>query len=153
MALTPVQREPSRQRTAPSVLDRVAERRDAGRLTEEAVIEAFAPLERPLDQLDRAVNRRAFLVAGHKEADRAGGEPAAMKRRAAATDAARPPFMSQAPRPQIWPSATVAEKGSKRQCETSPGGTTSVCPANARFGAARPEAGVEIQDVGRSLRR
>ena len=65
--------------------------------------------------------------------------PLAMKRKAAATEAATPPFMSQAPRPQSSPSAISPENGSNRQRALSPGGTTSVWPAKARLGVASPK--------------
>ena len=39
------------------------------------MVEAFAPGERPVEELDRAVDRRAFLVAGDEEADRALKRP------------------------------------------------------------------------------
>ena len=58
--------------------------------------------------------------------------------RAAATAAAMPPFMSQAPRPCTIPSATVPAKGGKRQAAASPGGTTSVWPAKAMWGVPVP---------------
>ena len=71
VALLADERQPAGQRAAPSVLDRVAERRLAGRLAEQASVESFAARQRPVDELDRAVDGRAFLVAGQKEADRA----------------------------------------------------------------------------------
>ncbi len=72
MALSAMKRQASGQRAASSVLDRVAERFDAGRLADDAMVEARAPVERPADELDRAVDRRPLLVAGDEEADRAG---------------------------------------------------------------------------------
>ena len=44
----------------------------ACRLADDAMIEQLAPGQRPVEELDRAVDRRAFLVAGDEEADRAG---------------------------------------------------------------------------------
>ena len=65
-------------RAAPADLDHVAERVGVGRLAEDAVVECFAALGRPLQELDGAVDRDAFLVAGDQERDRAlrrpGGE-------------------------------------------------------------------------------
>ena len=78
--------------------------------------------------------------------------PLAMKRKAAATEAATPPFMSQAPRPQ----SPVGDFGRERieaPARRSPGGTTSVWPAKARFGRAVAEARLEIENVGRPARR
>ena len=71
VALAAVEDETAGQRAAPAVLDRVAERLDAGRLADDAMVEPLAPGERPVEKLDCAVDRRAFLVAGDKEADRA----------------------------------------------------------------------------------
>src|ERR1700734_445570 len=62
--------------------------------------------------------------------------PLAMKRKAAATEAATPPFMSQAPRPQSSPSAISPENGSKRQ---------SVLPRGA-------ETRIKVEDRGRPRR-
>ena len=139
VALVAVQNEPPGQRTAPAVLDRVAERRDAGRLADDAVIEAFAPGERPIDELDRAVDRRAFLVAGDEEADRAEkaapGDEAQSGRHAGGEPALH---VAGAASPELARRATSPENGSKRQRDASPGGTTSVWPAKTRFGAPVP---------------
>ena len=59
------------ERAAPADLDRVADRRRIARLAEDAVVEVFAALGRPFEQLHRAVDRDAFLVAGDQERDRA----------------------------------------------------------------------------------
>ena len=74
--------------------------------------------------------------------------PRATKRKAAASAAATPPFMSAAPRPHSAPSASVAENGGKRQRAESPGGTTSVWPAKAKFGASRPKRAQRLAIVG-----
>src|SRR6185437_15549855 len=71
MALTAADRDPPVERAAPAVLDRVADRFDGGRFAEHAMVETLAFGERPVDQLDRAVDRRTLLVAGEEEADRA----------------------------------------------------------------------------------
>ena len=71
MALAAADRDPSVERAAPAVLDRVADRLDGGRFAEDAMVETFALAKRPVDELDRAVDRRAFLVASQEEADRA----------------------------------------------------------------------------------
>src|SRR5208282_1126962 len=130
MALAAVQDEPPGQRSAPAVLDRVAERLDAGRLADDTMIEAFASGERPADQLDRAIDGRAFLVAGDEEADRPPkcppGDEAQGGRRGR-----REPALHIA-------GAASPENGPNRQADPSPGGTTSVCPAKTRFGAAVP---------------
>ncbi len=55
VALLAMQGQPAGERTAPAVLDRVAERGDAGRLAEQAMIEALAARARPFEQRDRAV--------------------------------------------------------------------------------------------------
>src|SRR5271170_5680143 len=75
MALAAADREPAVKRAAPAVFDRVAERADAGRLADNAMVETLAPGERPVEELDRAVDRRTFLVAGDEEADRALKRP------------------------------------------------------------------------------
>ena len=71
VALRAMQRQPPGQRAAPAVLDRVAERCDAGRLADDAMVEGFAARQRPVEQLRRAVDRRPLLVAGDEKADRA----------------------------------------------------------------------------------
>ena len=75
MALAAVDCEPSIQRAAPAVLDRVAERADACRLADDAMVEKLTPRQRPVEELDRAVDRRAFLVAGDEKAERSGKRP------------------------------------------------------------------------------
>ena len=71
MALAAVDDERAVERAAPAGLDGIAERFDVARLAEDAVIEGLAALGRPLQQLDRAVNRDAFLVAGDQKRERA----------------------------------------------------------------------------------
>ncbi len=56
--------------------------------------------------------------------------PCSRTRAAAISIEATPPFMSTAPRPAMRPSATVAWKGSVRQWEAGPGGTTSIWPVS-----------------------
>ena len=77
----------------------------------------------------------------------------AMKRKAAAAAAARPPFMSQAPRPQSWPSATSAENGSNRQRVEVAGRDDVGVAGEGEIGLSPPEPRIEVQDVGRSRRR
>ena len=57
---------------------------------------------------------------------------------AAATLQAIAPFMSTAPRPNRTPSAMSPANGSCDHALMSPGGTTSVCPANIRCGEPVP---------------
>jgi hypothetical protein len=63
------------------------------------------------------------------------------KSTAAATKAATPDFMSQAPRPYMNPSLISAPNGSNRQSAASPTGTTSVWPLKpkARFAPCLPQ--------------
>ena len=58
-------------RAAPADLDGVAQRFAVARLAQNAVIELFAVLRRPVEQLGRAVDGDALLVAGDQERDRA----------------------------------------------------------------------------------
>ena len=103
MALLAGNDQPSGQRAAPAVLDGVAERGDAGRFAEQAMIEALASRSRPVQQFDRAVDGGPLLVAGDEKADRAlesaardeaqrggqgGGEPALHVAGAASPDLA-----------------------------------------------------------------
>src|SRR5215510_13246666 len=71
MALLAVGRERAVERAAPPDLYDVAQRLRAGRLAENAVVEGLAALGRPVEQLDRAVDRDVLLVAGDEEGDRA----------------------------------------------------------------------------------
>jgi hypothetical protein len=59
------------ERAAPADLDGVADRGGIARLAEDAMVEALAALGRPLQELDRAVDGDALLVAGDQERDRA----------------------------------------------------------------------------------
>ena len=59
------------ERAAAADLDGVAQFRDIARLAQNAVVEFFAVLGRPLQKLGRAVDRDAFLVAGDQERERA----------------------------------------------------------------------------------
>ena len=69
MALTAANRDLSVERAAPAVLDRVGHRLDRGRFAQDAMVEYLALGERPVEELDRAVDRRTFLVASDEEAD------------------------------------------------------------------------------------
>ena len=89
------------ERAAPADFDGVAELILVARLGQDAVVELFSVLGRPLQQFRRAVDRDAFLVAGDQERDRALRLSAALaemiEHRCNAQ--AMPPFMSTAPRP------------------------------------------------------
>ena len=102
------------------------------------MVEGFPLGARPVEELDRAVDRRAFLVAGDEEADRAceralgdeaqgggdrGGDAALHVAGAAAPELAVGDFA----RKRVEPPDAL-----------SPGGTTSVWPAKARLGSAAP---------------
>jgi hypothetical protein len=69
VALAAANRDPSVERAPPAVFDRVGDRFNRGRFTQDAMLERFALGERPVDKLDRAVDRRAFFVPGDEEAD------------------------------------------------------------------------------------
>ena len=70
---------------------------------------------------------------------------------AAATMAAMPPFMSTAPRP-IEPAVRPPRRrrAARSRPPSSPGGTTSVWPANTRCGRPLAERGEEVLDVRRA---
>ena len=90
----------ARQRAAPAVLDHVAEALDRRRLADDAIVDALARGRELLDDLDRAVDRRAFLVGRQQQRDRAGRAGwAATNASIAVTNAASEAFMSAAPRP------------------------------------------------------
>src|SRR5690606_38891498 len=57
---------------------------------------------------------------------------------AAAAKQATAPFMSTAPRPHRRPSRSAAENGGCVQAASSPGGTTSTCPAKQKCGRPSP---------------
>ena len=82
------------ERAAPAGLDGVAERLDIARLAEDAVVKSLAAFGRPLQELDRAVDRDALFVAGDQKRNRAMLRPAAIggeivqRRRNKAGDAA-----------------------------------------------------------------
>ena len=71
MALLALDGDPARERAAPADLDHVAHGVGIGRFAEDAMVEALAARLGPVEQLHRAVDGRAFLVAGDQEGDRA----------------------------------------------------------------------------------
>ena len=71
MALAARDNQRAVERTAAAGLDGVAEHRDIARLAQDAVIENLTTLGRPFQQLYRAVDRDAFLVAGDEQRERA----------------------------------------------------------------------------------
>ena len=71
MALAALDDERAIERAAPADLDHVAQSVAARRLADDAMIEALAFFISPAQQLFRAIDGRAFLVAGDKETDRA----------------------------------------------------------------------------------
>ncbi len=129
------------QRAAPAVLDHVADALDRGRLTDDAVVEPFAALLQRVADDGRAVDDRAFLVAGEQQRDRQPAWSGAARRNSstATTKAAIEVFMSPAPRPYSLPSRWVGMNGSLVHCSSGPVGTTSVWPANTTVSA--PAAG------------
>src|SRR5262249_55585250 len=70
MALHALDVERAGLRAAAADLDGIAEHLDIGGLAEHAMIELFAALRRPLQELDRAVDGYVFLVARDQERDR-----------------------------------------------------------------------------------
>ena len=69
---------------APSDLDHLAQGRRVGGLADQAGVDGFAPSLKPLQDLGRAVDRRALLVAGDHQADggaEAGAAPGEEPRR------------------------------------------------------------------------
>jgi hypothetical protein len=70
VALHAVDHQRAGLRAAPADLDHVAEHLDIRGLAEHAMVELLAALGAPFQQLDRAVDRDVFLVAGDQEGDR-----------------------------------------------------------------------------------
>ena len=100
MTLHALHGQPAAERTAPSDLDGVADALLAGRLAHDAPVDPLAALPEHLDHALGAIDRGAFLVAGDQERD--GARCFGIRRTkasAAVTMAARPLFMSAAPRP------------------------------------------------------
>ena len=136
MALPAEQRQPPGQRTASSMLDRVAER--------------FALVGSPTTQWSKRsplssaqrISLTVPLIDGPSSSPvtrkliEPGKAPRPTKRRAAAAAAASPPSCRRRRDPSC-PSATSAANGPNRQRAASPGGTTSVCPAKTKFAPAR----------------
>jgi hypothetical protein len=71
MALFAVDGQEARETAAPSVLDRIPQLLATRRLADQGIVDVLAALLEPLDDLGRAVDCRAFLVAGEKKRDRA----------------------------------------------------------------------------------
>src|SRR6516165_1392673 len=71
MALHAVDIKRARLRAAAADLDAVTQHFEIGRFAQHAMIESLAARRRPLQKLDGAVDRYAFLVAGDQERDRA----------------------------------------------------------------------------------
>ena len=121
-------------------------RRGIGRFAEEAVVECLAARRRPLQQFYGAVVRRppSSSPVMRKEIEPLGAPPLPGK-----VIASRPPARRRSHpscqrhrgrvlrRPSISPA-----NGWCRHWASSPGGKTSVCPANTRCGLAGADAGV-----------
>src|SRR6202167_3555155 len=75
MALAGLDNQRAVERTAPSGLDGVADARDVARLAENAMVKLFAARGRPLQKLDRAVDRDAFLIPCNQQRDRSAARP------------------------------------------------------------------------------
>ena len=75
MPLTSGHLDPDVDRSAPPDLHHVTQRRDRGRLADEAQVGKQRALVHPLDQRNRAERRRAFLIAGddERQSPRIGG--------------------------------------------------------------------------------
>src|SRR5215472_2198934 len=71
VALPAANNQSAVERTATAGFDSVADDFDIAWLAENAMIESFAALGRPFEQLDRAIDRYTFLIAGNQERDRA----------------------------------------------------------------------------------
>ncbi len=69
--LHPAHGQRTGQRPAPAILDHVAESVDRRRLADDAVVQFFAGVTEPIDDLDRAVGGGSFLIGGDKQRDRA----------------------------------------------------------------------------------
>src|SRR6185437_12451832 len=70
--------EPACHAAAPADLDHVAQKLGAGRLADEARVEALAALREPVQHLAGAVDRRPLLIPGDQQAERAGEAWAAL---------------------------------------------------------------------------
>jgi len=70
MPLYATHRETTGERTAPTVLDYVAQLRGGGGLAHDAPVQTLAARRQQLAHLDRAIARRAFLVTGEQKGDR-----------------------------------------------------------------------------------
>ena len=130
------------ERAAPAGLDGVAEYFHIARLAEDAVVELFAALGRPLQQLDGAVDRDALLVAGDEQRDRAALRLAAVRRQIIESPRRRSRRCRLSCRPRrgrtSMSPATSPANGGCCHAASSPGGTTSVWPANTRLGFSVP---------------
>jgi hypothetical protein len=72
MRLDAADGQAARKRSAAAVADRVAERILRRRLADDAIVDSLAARLEPLDDADRAVDRRAFFVRSQQKRDRAG---------------------------------------------------------------------------------
>ena len=127
-------------RAAPAELDGVAERGGIARLAQDAMVELFAALGRPFSSLTvplTAMPSSSPVI--RNEIEPFGLPPCAARWSSVAASAqAIAPFMSTAPRPYSTPPAISPANGGCDQSPASPGGTTSVWPANIRCGAGVP---------------
>ncbi len=71
VALDSAHGQAARERSAPAVLDGVAQRLDGGRLADHAVVDRLAASTQRIDDLHGAIGRRAFFVRGQQQGDRA----------------------------------------------------------------------------------
>ena len=69
MTLSAMHNKPTRERATPPDLDHIAQMLWIGGLTQNAMIKPLALRMRPFEQFHRAVNRRAFFIAGEKKSN------------------------------------------------------------------------------------
>ncbi len=103
-------------------------------------------------KLDGAVDGDVLFVAGDQERDRTPWARPFRRDIAARRRRCRRYRLSCRPRRghRRKPSFTSPENAPSVHAVSSPGGTTSVCPAKVMCGALVADAGVEIIDVGRA---
>ena len=138
VALLAEKREPPGQRAAPAVLDHVAERGDARRLAEHAMVERS-----PLLFSAHSSSLTVPLTAGpssspvrRKLIDPAKSPRATKSQRRGDGSRRRRPSCRRRRGPKACRRGLRPRTGSWRQRPTSPVGTTSVWPAKTKFGAS-----------------
>ena len=116
------------------------------------MVETLALGERPFQELDRAVDRRAFLVAGDEEADRARERPLGDEAQRCGCGGREAAFhVARAAAPELAVGCFARERIEPPARQVARRDDVGVA-GEGEIGREAPESRIEIADVGRSRR-